>query len=58
MANSDDNRNSQSAEAHIRAAKAAPNRKELELNQAENFARLIKDASLRQRIESEIRSAR
>ena len=36
-----DAKNAESARAHIEAAKAAPHRKELELNQAENFARLI-----------------
>jgi hypothetical protein len=58
MASASDGRNAQSAQAHIQAARSAPNRKELELNQAENFARLIQDSSLRRQIEDEIRRAR
>ena len=58
MPSASDNTNAQSARAHIRAAQAAPNRKDLELTQAENFARLISDNTLRQDIEREIRSAR
>ena len=52
-----DAKNAQSAGAHIQAAKAAPHRKELELNQAENFARLIQDAALRERILKQIKAA-
>ena len=46
MANAADLKNAQSAEVHMVAAKSAPHRKELELNQAENFARLIHDPVL------------
>ena len=53
-----DKNNAQSARVHIQAAKSAPRRKELELNQAANFARLIKSASLRKEVEDEISRAR
>ena len=53
-----DAKNAESARAHIQAAKAAPHRKELELNQAENFARLIQDSSLRETVLAEIKAAR
>jgi hypothetical protein len=58
MASSIDNKNALSARAHIEAAKAASGRKDLELQQAENFARLIQDDSLRDKIMIEIRQAR
>ena len=58
MASAADERNAQSARVHIHAAEAAPYRKELELNQADNFARLIQDSSLRREVEDEIRAAR
>ena len=58
MSSPDDNRNAQSAEAHIQAARAAPHRRELELNQAENFARLIRDPVLQRRVQREIQEAR
>jgi hypothetical protein len=53
-----DNDNAQSARAYIDAAKAAPHRKELELNQAESFAREIRNISLRQQVMDEITRAR
>jgi hypothetical protein len=58
MANAADQKNAQSATTHIQAAKSAPNRKDLELTQAENFAKLIKDMTLRSNTESAIRAAR
>ena len=53
-----DTKNAESAYVHIQAAKAAPHRKELELNQAENFARLIQDPVLREKVLSDIKAAR
>jgi hypothetical protein len=58
MASPHDLRNEQSALVHIQAAKAAPHRKELELNQAENFVRLIMDRTIHQRLTEEILKAR
>lgn len=58
MANAADLKNAQSAEVHMVAAKSAPHRKELELNQAENFARLIHDPVLRMNIQAKIKNAR
>ena len=51
-------RNAESARVHIEAAKANPERKELELNQAESLARLITNTSLRKLVMDEIASAR
>lgn len=53
-----DERYADSARAHIHASEAAPQRKERELNQAENYARLIADTLLRLQVEEEIRFAR
>ena len=58
MATPYDNRMAHAAEAHIHSAMAAPHRKELELTQAENYARLIADPSLKRQILEGIRLAR
>jgi hypothetical protein len=58
MPSPNDLRNEQSAYAHIQAAKAAPHRMELELNQAENFARLIMDRCIQQEVRRAISNAR
>lgn len=53
-----DKRNAEKAGVHIIAARSAPHRAGLELTQAENFARLIRDTRLRETVRREIRTAK
>ncbi len=52
-----DSQNLDSVIAHVEAAKAAPDRKEQELQQAKAFANLIKDPDLRAKADAAISAA-
>jgi hypothetical protein len=52
-----DSQNLDSVLAHVEAAKAAPNRKEQELQQAVAFAKLIQDSELRAKADAAIAGA-
>ena len=53
-----DSSDAQSARAHIQAAFSAPHRADLELTQAQNYANLIDDRSLKNEVTREIEDAR